>query len=201
MVYIVGLGPGSKEYILPKALDTLSKSNIVIGFSRALDSLDFIDSKLEVKSLKEILEFIEEKGEEKEVSIVASGDPTFYGIGEYIKTNYKGKIEIIPGISSIQYLTCKLGKSWGNAYVGSLHGREEDFIGKVKGNKLSIWLTDNKNNPSALCRKLKENNIYCNVISGENLSYRNERILEGTPEELEKEEYSELSIVVVERRA
>ena len=27
MVYIVGIGPGSKDYILPKAIEILKKSN------------------------------------------------------------------------------------------------------------------------------------------------------------------------------
>lgn len=40
MVYIVGLGPGNKDYILPKAIDTLKKSNVIIGFSRLINDLD-----------------------------------------------------------------------------------------------------------------------------------------------------------------
>ena len=32
MVYIVGLGPGNRDYILKKAIDTWNKSDGVIGF-------------------------------------------------------------------------------------------------------------------------------------------------------------------------
>ena len=32
MVYIVGLGPGNKDYILSKAISTLEKSDVIIGF-------------------------------------------------------------------------------------------------------------------------------------------------------------------------
>ena len=39
MIYIVGLGPGHKDYIMPKALETMKKSDIIIGFKRAIDSL------------------------------------------------------------------------------------------------------------------------------------------------------------------
>ena len=40
MIYIVGLGPGHEDYILPKAIKTLAKCHIVVGFKRALDSLN-----------------------------------------------------------------------------------------------------------------------------------------------------------------
>ena len=32
MIYIVGLGPGHEDYILPKAIKTLEKCHIVVGF-------------------------------------------------------------------------------------------------------------------------------------------------------------------------
>lgn len=200
MVYIVGLGPGHKDYILPKAIETLKNSNEVIGFSRAIESLDLVDvEKKSVDSLRGILEIINSKDHEKTISIVASGDPTFYGIAEYVKNNYLGELEVIPGISSFQYLTCKMGKSWSKAYAGSLHGREDDFIKKVNEYNLSIWLTDNKNNPSYLCEKLIENKVNCKVIVGENLSYKEERIIEDFPGNVVGTEFTNLSVFIVEK--
>ncbi|MBX7394104.1 precorrin-6y C5,15-methyltransferase (decarboxylating) subunit CbiE [Clostridium chauvoei] len=199
MIYVVGLGPGNKEYIMPKAVTILKKSKIILGFSRAIDSLNFIENKkIKVKTLREIIDFIEINNKE-DISIVASGDPTFYGISEYIGNNYKGDLSIIPGISSFQYLTCKINKSWSNAYTGSLHGREEDFIKKVKEYPLSIWLTDKINTPKVLCKRLIENNISSKVIVGENLSYDDERIFYDFPASLLEEEFGDLIIFIVER--
>lgn len=200
MVYIVGLGPGSKGYILPKAIDTLKKSNVIIGFKRLINDLDFINTnKIVISSLRETLEYIQQNGQDNIISLVASGDPTFFGISEYIKKNYPGNIVVIPGISSFQYLTTKLNKSWNYAFTGSVHARNEDFIEKVKVNKLSIWLTDNKNNSAFLCKLLNENNIECKVIIGEHLSYENERILQGKPIEFINEEVSDMAILIVEK--
>ncbi|CAM2077607.1 MULTISPECIES: precorrin-6y C5,15-methyltransferase (decarboxylating) subunit CbiE [Clostridia] len=200
MVYIVGLGPGSKDYILPKAIDTLKKSNVIIGFKRLINDLDFINTnKIVISSLRETLEYIQQNGQDNIISLVASGDPTFFGISEYIKKNYPGNIVVIPGISSFQYLTTKLNKSWNYAFTGSVHARNEDFIEKVKVNKLSIWLTDNKNNSAFLCKLLNENNIECTVIIGEHLSYENERILQGKPIEFINEEVSDMAILIVEK--
>lgn len=200
MVYIVGLGPGSKDYILPKAIDRLKKSNVIIGFKRLINDLDFINTnKIVMSSLRETLEYIQQNGQDNIISLVASGDPTFFGISEYIKKNYPGNIVVIPGISSFQYLTTKINKSWNYAFTGSVHARNEDFIEKVKVNKLSIWLTDNKNNSAFLCKLLNENNIECTVIIGEHLSYENERILQGKPIEFINEEVSDIAILIVEK--
>lgn len=199
MLYIVGIGPGSKEYILPKAVIILKKCNIIIGFSRAIKSVDYIEcEKLIINSLEKAVNVLNEyKG--KDVAIVASGDPTFYGITNYLKKNYKEDIEVIPGISSFQYLTSKLNISWNNAFVGSLHGREDEFIKNVKNNEISIWLTDKKNNPSKLCNDIINESIKCNVIVGENLSYEDEVITQGNPIKLIENEYSDLSILIVEK--
>lgn len=201
MVYIVGMGPGSRDYILKKAIDMLEKSDIIIGFKRLIEDLDFIGKeKIVMNSLKETLEYISENGQEKIISLVASGDPTFFGIGEYIKKNYPGNVEIIPGLSSFQYLTCKLNKSWSMSFTGSVHGRSEKFLEKVKENKLSIWLTDNKNNATNLCKTLSDNNINCEVVIGERLSYEDEKILQGRPIDFIDEIFSDMTILVVENK-
>lgn len=196
-VYIVGLGPGHKDYMLQGAINNLEKVDVIIGFKRAIESLDFIkNNKKIVNKLSEILYYIKEN-KDKNISIVASGDPCFYGISNYIKNNYEGKIEIIPGISSYQYMMAKINESWQNSFLGSLHGREEEFIEKVKSYEKSIWLTDKNNSPDKLCKRLIENNIKAEVIVGENLSYKGEKIIKGKPEELENMSFGELTVVYI----
>jgi precorrin-6y C5,15-methyltransferase (decarboxylating), CbiE subunit len=207
MIYIVGLGPGHKDYIMPKALETMKKSNMIIGFKRALDSLDFIDNKkVYINKLSDLDKFIfndkntsiESDNNHQNISIVASGDPTFYGITNYVKSKSYLNFEVIPGISSFQYLTCKVKMPWNNAYLGSLHGRSEEFLMHINNNKLSIWLTDKENNPAVLCEKLCSSEINCRVIIGENLSYEDEIISYGNPNEFVNRDFSSLSIFIVE---
>lgn len=201
MIYIVGLGPGHRDYMTRKALDILEKSDIIIGFNRAINSLDFVGKrKVKIKSLNEILDIVNDYKSQETISIIASGDPCFFGIAEYISKNIDEKIEVIAGISSFQYLMAKINKSWSKAYTGSLHGREEEFIKKVKENIISIWLCDSKNSPQKLCADLIKEKIECNVIIGENLSYENEVILEGKAHEFIDKSFSDLSVIIVERR-
>lgn len=198
MVYIVGLGPGHRDYILPKAIEVMKNCDLILGFKRALESLEFIDNKKEAKAtLKDIIEILE-KDSNKIIALVASGDPNFYGITDYINRNYSGEVQVIPGISSYQYLMSKINKSWQNAYLSSVHGREEDFVTKVREYKKSIWLTDKERNPKALCKLLIENQVSCEVVVGENLSYENEKITAGCPKDIVEGDYSNLSVIYIE---
>lgn len=200
MVYIVGLGPGSTEYILPKAVQILKCCDIVLCFERVLLSLEFLNiEKKVVKDLNEILSFINQNPDKK-ISIAASGDPCFYGITGFINREYHKKVEVIPGLSSYQYLCARLGKPWQGCYLGSLHGREDKFLDRVREYDLSIWLTDKENSPQILCSKLYNETLDRRVYVGENLSYEDERIVEGNPEDLMNMMFSDLCVVMVEKK-
>lgn len=218
MIYIVGIGPGHRDYILPKALRVMERCDIIVGFKRAVDSLEFIDVQKEYMSrLSDLDKYLKEDkieesdlvydvqcsyantGKIKNVAIIASGDPTFYGITNYIKSRAQREFEVIPGISSFQYLTSKVRLPWNNAYTGSLHGRKDEFIKKVQEHEISIWLTDKENNPNVLCRILKEEKIQCRVIIGENLSYDDEIIREGNPDDFIDSIFSDLNIFIVHK--
>lgn len=197
-LYIVGIGPGAREYILPIAIEVLQKSDIIIGFSRAIKSISFINTKkVEIKSLGELISYIN-KYKDLVISVIASGDPCFYGITEFIKKNYGDCIKIITGISSYQYFFSKLKKTWQNAYLGSLHGREKDFISIVKNTKTSFWLTDKFNTPSIIANQLVEEGINGKMYIGENLSYNDENIVQATFIEVVNMKFNKLCVIIIE---
>jgi precorrin-6Y C5,15-methyltransferase (decarboxylating) len=200
MVSIVGLGPGNQDYILPVAIKTLEKVHVIVGFERAIEAIAFIKKeKKQVSSLKETLQFI--KGNlDKDIAIVASGDPGFYGIQDYISKNIDEKLTVIPGISSFQYFFAKLNKNWQNSYLGSLHGRDTNFLEIIKKEKVSFWLTDKINTPNFMAQKLMAEGIKGIMYVGEDLSYATEKISEEEFETIAKLTFSELSVVIVERK-
>lgn len=199
-IKIIGIGPGSPDYILPIAIKEMESSDLVIGFKRAIESVDYVTvPKVVTSSLKELLEYIKDNLD-KTIGIIASGDPCFYGILDYIKRNINNpNLTVVPGISSFQYLMSKLQKGWQEAYVGSLHGREVDFDKVVKEYTVSVWLTDKTQNPAYICTRLLEIKGDYTVYIGENLSYDDERITKGKPADLQNKSWSDLSVVVVER--
>ncbi|SHJ84275.1 precorrin-6y C5,15-methyltransferase (decarboxylating) subunit CbiE [Paramaledivibacter caminithermalis] len=201
-IYVLGMGPGHRDYILPITLRIIDESDVLIGGKRILKDFEdenkeliYIDSKL-----KKIIQYIKENKDEKKISLLLSGDTGFYSMLDYLKKYFKTKeMEVIPGISSYQYLMGKLKKTWQKAFVGSVHGRELDIINLVKKYNSVILLTDNKNSPSKIADILITSGIKNKVmIVGENLSYDNERIIIDSPENIVKMKGFSMCVVVIE---
>ncbi|HIP16341.1 MAG TPA: cobalt-precorrin-7 (C(5))-methyltransferase [Methanothermococcus okinawensis] len=187
-VYIVGIGPGSKEYLTLKAVETVKNANIVVGSKRALELFDieedkwYVLSKNIVEDLKKVIEYA--KKEKKSVVILSTGDPCFSGLLKtLLKYNIVNRedIEVIPGISSIQVAASKLKISWEDYHILTLHGKEENrkvLLDLIKDNKKVIFLP-NKNLKEDI-EYLIENGVDENkeIVICENLTYPKERIIE-----------------------
>ncbi|SDZ13562.1 precorrin-6Y C5,15-methyltransferase (decarboxylating) [Proteiniborus ethanoligenes] len=200
-ISVVGIGPGHRDYILPKASKIISQSDVIITGKRNLESIDgghkitFIVE----NNLAQMIDFIKENRKDKKISVVVSGDTGFYSMLRYLKKHFSNEeIDVIAGLSSMQYMFSRLGQSWENAYLGSLHGRENDFVSKVKKYEKVGLLTDNKWTPDKIAFELMKNGINEKTMYvGENLSYENERIIKGSIKEFtEKKEY-QICLVVI----
>ena len=82
-IYIIGIGPGSSEYLTKKAIDTVKSSDYTVGSTRAIDLFDDVNNKLAF-NVKDLLDKLE-KGvdlaiEGNTVSILSTGDPGFSGV-------------------------------------------------------------------------------------------------------------------------
>lgn len=194
MLTVAGVGPGDRKYLTKIVEEKLKEAEYILAFGRIGESLkDIRDDIRKVNRVDDVLKFIEE---EKDILLLASGDPNFYGIVNFLKNKGVNIKEVLPGISSFQYMMSKLQKSWEEAKFLSLHGREED-LAKVKDNKLSVILIDKDNLPSNISKRLSDMGIKGNVYSGFNLSYENEKII-CTKIGEEIEDVSSLGVVVVE---
>lgn len=194
MLSIVGMGPGDIKYVTFEALERIKYCDKVIAFGRISDTAKkIIPSVITIKNLNEIKHYI---NDDKKTSILASGDPCFYGIADYIKRCGYKIDEIIPGISSFQYMMAKIQKSYDNVNFISLHGRNDD-LQSVKSSKISVILTDKENTPNVISMKLREMGIEGDMYAGFNLSYEDEFILRARIGD-SIDDISDLSLVVVE---
>ncbi|MEG0379039.1 MAG: precorrin-6y C5,15-methyltransferase (decarboxylating) subunit CbiE, partial [Eubacterium sp.] len=135
----------------------------------------------------------------KKTAIVVSGDCGFYSLLTYTKKSVPSEdIEAIPGISSLQYLFAKIGKTWQDAEMMSLHGRDQDLLKRVAtGNKVGI-LTDGDHNTAYIAKMLADagyNNKWLYV--GEDLSYDDERLTRLTVEEALSFKEKGMAVVVI----
>ncbi|MGB9779781.1 precorrin-6y C5,15-methyltransferase (decarboxylating) subunit CbiE [Caldanaerobacter sp.] len=198
MVTIVGVGPGSRRFISFYALEKIKNAEVLVGGRRHLE--EFYDISCEKIAIDTSLEFKELLKRKENIVILSSGDPLLYGIAETIlKYVDKDEVEIIPGISSVQYLCAKIKVSERGLQVLSLHGREEDFIGTLLKHKKVAIFTDAVRTPQYIAKKLKEKGIEnVRIFVGENLSYDEERIYEFSVQELlEFNQDFRLNVVVI----
>lgn len=202
MINIIGLGPGKFDYITKIGENLIKKSDIVIGGKRNIESLkNFDGDKIEItNNLKEIVEYIN-INKDKEISIIASGDPSIYGIARYIIKNVEYEnisddINVISGISSMQYIFSKIYVDMNDLYITSSHGKEPDFD-YILSHKKVCMVTDKKIGPREISKEILNRGLKKTIVVGENLSYENEQITVGYPMEILKKENYDMNVVVI----
>lgn len=202
-LYIVGIGPGSEEYLTLKAKNTVESSDIVIGSKRALDLFKEDIQKIELNA-KNIQNMMEEavqlvKGG-KSVSLLSTGDPGFSGILKpVLKLNEDTDIEVIPGISSVQLCAAKLKIPWDEANLITLHGKgiSKHILEVIDNGKPTIILPNFK--PAELADFLIENGVNEERKTAicERLSYNNEKIIETSLKDILEMEFSYMCVMVI----
>lgn len=194
MLTIAGVGPGNPKYMTMDVLEKIKSAEYILAFGRVGKSIETIRNDYTVvNKVDEIIDYIVDK---ENVLLLASGDPNFFGIVEYINKNNIFIKEILPGLSSFQYMMARINKPWQDAKFMSLHGRKSN-LKEIQNNKLTIILIDKENNPAYISKELSNLNIKGKMYVGFNLSYEDERIIEIKIGE-SVENYSSLGVVVVE---
>lgn len=199
MIYIVGIGPGSPDYLTKIAKRKIMDAKVLLGGKRQLEIFDVDAKKIPIEKG---IDFGKIFNTYEDIVVLASGDPSIYGILDlvlrYVK---KDRVEVIPGISSIQYIMAKLKIPFKKSCIVSLHGRNDDLIPKVLEYERVFVLTDNVNTPQCIAKKLLKEGLTDRVIHvAENLSYLSENISCFTVKQLA--EYSKefrLNVVVIEK--
>lgn len=207
-IYIVGIGPGSSEYLTTKAIDTVKMSDYTVGSTRAIDLFSDVKNTIPF-NVKELLDTLE-KGvqlavEGNTVSILSTGDPGFSGVLNTVlrisdeKNFPKENIEVIPGISSLQLAAAKCHIQWDNANVMTFHGREniEDILPVINNGKTTIALPSRK--VKDMAQFLLDNSVEKNrkVVVCERLSYPDEKIVEATLNDIANSEFTYMCIIVI----
>ncbi|MDO5847976.1 MAG: cobalt-precorrin-7 (C(5))-methyltransferase [Methanobrevibacter sp.] len=207
-IFIVGIGPGSSDYLTKRALDVVKNADVTVGSIRAVDLFEDIREKIPF-NVKNLVEKLEEAVElaigGKTVAILSTGDPGFSGVLNTVlriadeKGFDEGNIEVIPGISSLQLAAAKTHIQWDNANVMTFHGREnvEDILEVINNGKATIALPSRKVRDMA--QFLLDNGVSESreVTVCERLSYDDERIVNATLKEIADSEFTYMCIMVI----
>ncbi|KFZ43808.1 bifunctional cobalt-precorrin-7 (C(5))-methyltransferase/cobalt-precorrin-6B (C(15))-methyltransferase [Anoxybacillus flavithermus] len=196
---LIGIGADGKASLPAIYKQWIDECERLIGGERQLAFFpDYVGEKITIRNnLSSLLTTL--MSEPKKTVILASGDPLFYGIGSYLAK--KVPIEVYPSVSSLQWAFAKMGESWHDAYVVSLHGRSmKGLAQRIDGKEKVAILTDETNNPRTIASYLLEYEMTeYEAFVGENLGGENERCRFFTLEEMKEASFAPLNIVVLRR--
>ncbi len=188
-ISIVGAGPGRKELLSGDAINAIREADILIGAERLTKPYSGEKTVFTLYKPEEIVEKIRYTGIGNNVVILRSGDPGFFSsagkIFKLIDTDsaFKGaEVNVIPGISSMQYFLLNLHMSWENVKYISLHGRKGNIVGYIKRYQKVFTLLSSGKDLEETCEKLKYYGITgVKLIIGTKLSYPGEDVIVSDP--------------------
>jgi precorrin-6y C5,15-methyltransferase (decarboxylating) CbiE subunit len=201
-ISVVGIGPGSRDYIIPLAQKAVEEAHVLVGGKRALELFEDMGKEtFRIKSIPETLEFIR-RNRARKVAVLVSGDPGLFSILPVLKREFgPDALEVIPGIGSIQLAFARMKETFEDAVFLSLHGKEVgDIADRVSVAKKAAILTDNVNTPKKIAHSLLKGGVVNREVWVlENLSYPNERVVKTTLKILagEKDGEATLSIMII----
>ena len=218
MIYIIGIGVEGKSSLSQRALGLIEGAGVLIGGRRHLACFpEFQGKKIAIGSdLSEIVKVITLNSELRTpnlIVILATGDPNFFGIADFIiKKIGRELVEIIPNVSTMQEAFARVKESWNDARFLSVHGRgkvrsqesgvrsQKDIIDEiVYYDKVGIF-TDPDNTPAKIAKALLNKDIdnYKAYVC-EDLGTEQERVTAGSLKQIIKKRFSPLNVMVLIR--
>ena len=203
-LHLVGVGPGSKEYLTFKAISTVESSDILIGSKRALELFSEVDAdkiELGVHNMGEMLNYAVSKAcEGKNVALLSTGDPGFSGVLKPIlKLAGNLEFDVVPGVSSVQICASKLKISWDEANIITMHGKgiSDELISLINNGKTTIILpnTTVEETIKYLLDKGVDPNRKVSIC--ENISYPDEKIINTILKDVLSNKFGYMCVLVV----
>lgn len=195
---IVGAGMGTKDGLTAQAVHALQHAACVFAAPRLAKSLSDICEVTPISINQMVAQAI--ACNHSPVALIVSGDTGFFSLTKHIydKLSAHGTVEVIPGISSMQYLCAKCGQSYEDAHMLSLHGRTGYILGAVSYHRKVFVLTDGTHTAQKICQDLTQaglGDVF--VYQGENMGSDQEQICSGTAQTLSTRPCAELSCLLI----
>lgn len=185
-IILSGIGMGSTDGMTREAYHAFEEAEVIFGAERMLENLPGKGIKVPYYRADDIISYLIEHPQYTKVAAAFSGDSGFYSGAQSMKkaleeANEKGILKsettILPGISSVSALAARLGVSWNDAVLASIHGRRANVVNLVRKNTKVFLLLSGKNDFEMLVNKFREAGInHVKISAGYRLSYPEEKL-------------------------
>ena len=220
-VHVVGVGPGSPNYITEVVKEIIKNSDIIIGYKYTLKTIEqLIDGKevheITMQNQEDVYQNVSKKIGEKKLVIPFTGDVNF-SESEVVDRIIEifDDVKIIPGISSIQVAASKARVPLDKSKIITMH-----ISTSIENQKLELqralldgfsvilvprpWPKDPKKHfmPSQIAAYLRKNGFDTTKLKVhvfEFLTTQKETSFVGFVNELEEKDFSDLSVMVFDQ--
>ena len=201
-ICLAGIGMGSRDMQTKEVQQTIETADILLGAERMIADYSARIEKKPYYMAAQILPYLEKLQESEElaqqetlrVAVLFSGDTGFYSgcrklyveLQEAIAAGQlRGSVRILPGISSVVSLAARVGESYEDAAILSMHGKKLNHLPTtVVSHEKTFLLTSGSEDIRKIGRMLTETGLTdCEVIVGYQLSYPEENIRILMPEQ------------------
>ena len=217
-VYAVGVGPGSPKQVTDFVKNIISESDVIVGYKYTLKTIEEYLTGKDVREItmtnqEEVYQDVLKKMPDKTMLVPFTGDVNF-SESEVVDRLIQifQDVEIIPGISSVQIAASKARVPLDKSKVITMHISTPIEEKKLELQKALIdgysvilvprpWPNqpDKHFMPSEIAKYLKRNGFDTSKLRVhvyEAVTTENETSFEGTADQLEGKEFSDLSVMV-----
>lgn len=185
-IILSGIGMGNTDGMTREAYHAFEEAEVIFGAERMLENLPGKGIKVPYYRADDIISYLIEHPQYTKVAAAFSGDSGFYSGAQSMKkaleeANEKGILKsettILPGVSSVSALAARLGVSWNDAVLASIHGRRANVVNLVRKNTKVFLLLSGKSDFEMLVNKFREAGInHVKISAGYRLSYPEEKL-------------------------
>ena len=204
-ICLAGIGMGSKDGQTQEVQYAIETADILLGAERMIERYSAKIEKRPYYMTEQILPYLEQLQENGitaqkdplQVTVLFSGDTGFYSgcrklymaLQEAVATGtLNAGVRILPGISSVVSLAARVGESYEDAVILSMHGKKLNrLLATVESHEKVFLLTSGSEDIRKIGRLLAEAGMTdCEVIVGYQMSYPEESTRILTPGQCEE---------------
>lgn len=204
-IHVIGVGSDGQAGLTARARELLMGAQVAVGADSTLALLPEIKAeRFRIgPDLQEVVRFLEANLGRKQIVVVASGDPLFYGVARYLCDRLgKDHFEVLPHVSSMQLAFARIKESWEEAYLTNLATHSLDAVlDKIRtAETVGLFTTDQESPPRIARQMLARGLDYFRAYVCENLGGPDERVTQGELTEIQEMEFDPLNVLILKRK-
>ena len=207
MIYVIGIGLGGRGSLSDASLKLIAGARCLAGGKRHLALFPDFDGVVvpigaDLDGAAKKIERYLLKGGKAPAVVLATGDPSLFGIADFIIKKFgKRSVRVVPNVSVAQEAFARIGERWNGAKVLSVHGRPggvDGIIDELMTLERSAVFTDRVNTPSVIAKALIRRGAGgVTLYICESLGTNDERVRRMTLKEAAAAVFDPLNVIVI----